>query len=278
MPEGPEVEYVRRSLEPLLGSKVVKIELTALSQKYTKYRNKQSEFNHFNGQELVAIERKGKFLIWRFSGEKVILNHLGMTGNWLLFQGNSNGLTSHPKVIIKMDPTPNALFDDIRNFGQFRVFNSYEAALNYSPIRRMGIDGLAIPFPLEEFLARIDKPNYANREIGEVLLDQNLVAGIGNIYKSESLALAGINPKRIVKSLTMKERKKLGLSISKILQKALKNQGSSIQSFRNPNGQEGRAQYFHQVYRKEVCQQCGGKIVRIVQKNRSTFFCPNCQK
>jgi len=280
MPEGPEVECTKRYLQPINGKKVKTIQLTELSQKYPKYKNKQQDFEWFNGQRLIDIERKGKFLIWRFDGKKVILNHLGMSGKWILLEKDHLDLTSHAKALIYFEKLPYAVFDDIRNFGQFRIFESYDEVLNYNPIRKMGIDGLVKPFPMKEFLIRLNKPNYANREIGAVLVDQKLVAGVGNIYKSESLALARINPTRHVKTITKTERKKLGRAISETLWKAVDCNGSTLSTFQIPTGQEGSAQNWHNVYGKngKLCHECGTEITRIVQNGRSTFFCAECQK
>jgi formamidopyrimidine-DNA glycosylase len=280
MPEGPEVECTRQYLQPLIGKTVRIIQLTELSQKYPKYMNKQPDFDWFKGQRLIDIERIGKFLIWRFDGKKVVLNHLGMSGKWILLEKDNQSLTSHAKALIYFEKCPHAVFDDIRNFGQFKIFESYDAVMQHDPIRKMGVDGLAKPFPMKEFLVKLNKPNYANREIGAVLVDQKLVAGVGNIYKSESLALAKINPTRLVKTLTKKERKELGLAISKTLWKAVDCNGSTFGTFQIPTGQDGSAQNWHKVYGKhgESCQECGKEITRIVQGNRSTFYCPECQK
>jgi len=279
MPEGPEVECVRCSLKSIIGKKIQRIHLTELSLKYQKYRNKQTQFDQFSGHQIKEIERIGKFLIFKFDKKEVILNHLGMSGNWLLLKKKDQILPSHPKVLIEFETLPNALFYDTRNFGQFKIYEDYNAVIQHKPIRKMGIDGLLVTFPIAEFLLRIDKRNYANREIGSVLLDQKLVAGIGNIYKSESLALANINPTRLVKTLTNKERCKLGHAISKTLHKAVEYMGSSFNSFRTPDGGAGSAQNWHQVYGKKdkKCNDCENEIRRIVQDKRSTFYCPNCQ-
>ena len=279
MPEGPEVECTKKYLQPLIGKTVKTIKLTALSQKYPKYQHRQSDFDWFKGQRLIDIERTGKFLIWRFNG-KVILNHLGMSGKWILLEKYNQSLTSHAKALMYFEKLPHAVFDDIRNFGQFKVFESYDTVMQHDPIRKMGLDGLAKPFPMKKFLLRLNKSNYANREIGAVLVDQKLVAGVGNIYKAESLALAKINPTRLVKTLTKKERKELGLAISKTLWKAVDCNGSTFSTFEIPTGQEGSAQKWHKVYGKhgETCQDCGTEIIRIVQNGRSTFFCSECQK
>ncbi len=278
MPEGPEVEVIRRNLKTLEGKIIKSIELTSESQKYKKYQGKKGQFSIFNNSTLVKIERKGKYLIWHFSIEKVILNHLGMSGKWLIFSDQEEAYTKHSKVKILTNDSIIAIFDDSRNFGQFRVFNSYHDLESYKPIKSLGPDGLAIPFPTEEFLRRLEKEIYSNREIGEVLLNQQIIAGIGNIYKSESLFLARIKPTRTVRSLSKSEKLRLATSISTVLNKALSNNGSSIQSYITPTGEIGKAQLFHQVYRKSKCPICGSHITKIKQKGRSTYFCPKCQR
>ncbi len=285
MPEGPEVESVRLELRQLISKTVETIQLTPLSQKYSKYKGKQPLFDQFRKKRILDIVRFGKFLVWRFDGiEAVILNHLGMSGKWCLFMDIENLPTnaSHIKVIVKLKDPPNAVFDDTRNFGQFKVFHSLEEVKQYNPIRYLGVDGLASPFPLKEFLTRLAKRNFENKPVGEVLLNQRLVAGVGNIYKTESLFHAKINPLRKVGTLSDAEREELGLAIGEILQKALQDKGSTMafQPYELPSGTTGNAQQWHKVYNREgePCYVCNTEITRIVQKNRSTFYCPQCQQ
>lgn len=284
MPEGPEVENVRQELLQLVSKEVRQIRLTPLSQKYPKYKDKQAFFIQFREKVLVEIVRFGKFLVWRFNDvNAVILNHLGMTGRWCFFSDIKAlpASANHIKIIIEMKTPPSAIFDDTRNFGQFRVFESFEAVKDYPPIRYLGIDGLESPFPLDEFLSRLEKRNYENQPVGEVLLNQRLVAGIGNIYKAESLFHAKINPHRIVKTLSDTEREELGIAIGVVLQKALNDRGSTLdfQPYELPSGATGDAQTWHKVYNREGkhCIICETPIRRTVQKGRSTFFCPQCQ-
>ncbi|MHA1218629.1 MAG: bifunctional DNA-formamidopyrimidine glycosylase/DNA-(apurinic or apyrimidinic site) lyase [Candidatus Heimdallarchaeaceae archaeon] len=281
MPEGPEVECTRLSLRRFEGKKIVKIELTKLSQKYKKYEGKQKIFDVFIGKTITEIERKGKFLIWNFDFSKVILNHLGMSGHWIISEGaDVPTQIIHPKIkILFKNENKIAIFEDARNFGQFRIYDTYQDVINYLPIRNLGSDGLKVPFPQEAFAEKLKLKKNANKEIGRILLDQTLISGIGNIYKSESLALAKINPLRLVKKLKLKEIERLGASISIILHKAVDSMGSSIQSFRTSTGEEGSAQKWHKVYAKAGidCESCGNKIIRIVQDKRSTFYCEKCQ-
>ncbi|MFW9851649.1 MAG: bifunctional DNA-formamidopyrimidine glycosylase/DNA-(apurinic or apyrimidinic site) lyase [Candidatus Thorarchaeota archaeon] len=282
MPEGPEVECTRLSLQAIFNKKIKKMHFTDLSQKYRKYYRKQKELDNFEEKKIKTIERKGKFLIWIFNFEKVILNHLGMSGKWIFVNENEENPT-HAKVIIKfLEFKQKLIFDDVRNFGQFRVLESYESILKYEPIRKMGIDGLALPFPIDNFLTELKKSNYINKEIGDILINQKFVAGIGNIYRSEALFHAKINPRKLVKNLSSHERKKLGYAISDTLHRALECQGSSfnIQPFQTPFREEGSAQQWHKVYGKQnqPCQICETEIVAIKNKGRRIFFCPKCQK
>jgi formamidopyrimidine-DNA glycosylase len=282
MPEGPEVEAVRQELLQLLD-KSVKIKLTPLSQKYPKYQNKQEEFSQFDSQKIRKIIRYNKFLVWELESEVVILNHLGMSGRWLVLDSldDLESKSTHPKVILQMDSPPHAVFDDSRNFGQFRTFPSLEAVEKYRPIKTLGIDGLIEEFPMDRFLTMLEEQRFQNKPLGELLMDPRLVSGIGNIYKSEILFEAKLRPKRKIPSLTNPEKKRLGKSISNILHKALNDKGSSFDArYVLPSGDTGKAQRWHRVYQRkdELCRDCETSIQKIIQQQRSTFFCPKCQK
>ena len=119
-----------------IGRKVKEVKLTSLSQKYPKYKAQKGFFKVFSGKKIIDIERHGKFLVLRFDQEKVILNHLGMSGKWLLTDNLKKNSATHPKAEIIMDEPPHAIFDDVRNFGQFRLFESYEEVVKYRPINR----------------------------------------------------------------------------------------------------------------------------------------------
>ena len=204
-----------------------------------------------------------------------------MSGKWILVNEDEE-IPSHAKIIINFHEfNQKIIFDDVRNFGQFRVLESYKSILKYDPIRKMGLDGLALPFPIDIFLKKLKKSNYINREIGDILLDQKLVAGIGNIYRSEALFQAKINPTKLVKDLSSREKKNLGYSISDTLHRALDCRGStfSIQPFQTPFREEGSAQKWHKVYGKknQPCKVCDTEIVAIKNKGRRIFFCPKCQ-
>jgi formamidopyrimidine-DNA glycosylase len=188
-------------------------------------------------------------------------------------------MSNHPKVILEF-LEKKTIFDDVRNFGKFEIYSSENELLEKNEsIRTLGIHGLAQPFQQKEFENLLNQKRNLEKMIGSLLLDQRLVAGVGNIYKSESLFKANLHPVRPVKSLTSQEITTLGKSISEILNFALNCGGSTIENFQSPNGSEGKAQEWHQVYGRENknCYTCNTFIRRLIQNTRSTFFCPTCQ-
>jgi formamidopyrimidine-DNA glycosylase len=285
MPEGPEVEIVRQELSSLISGTVRSIRLTDLSQKYPKYHLKQEQFDIFAMKTIGEIARIGKFLIWRFEEvPNVILNHLGMSGRWGLVNNINRPPPTykHLKVLVVMETPPHAVFDDVRNFGQFKVLESIEKVNTYPPIKKMGIDGLMQPFPMGQFVVLLTQSHFLEKPIGEVLIDQRLVAGVGNIYKSEALFKAKIDPRRKIQDFSSNEQRRLGEAISHILTKALRSMGSTLdfQPYTRPKGETGEAQTWHKVYNRagKPCFVCSTEIDRIKQNGRSTFFCPKCQQ
>lgn len=278
IPEGPEVEAVRRDLEKLLTYTITKAYLTPLALKYNRYIKQQENIAVLQGKTIETIERRGKFIIWWF-GNIPVVNHLGMTGGWII-QNITDPLSKYPKVVLEFTEGSRAIFDDIRNFGRFEIFKDEQDLLKQTEsIRTLGVNGLAEPFPQEKFEELLHLPRNQNKQIGSLLLDQRVVAGVGNIYKSESLFRANIHPVLPVSELTGEEIKLLGQSISEILQMALASGGSTIENFQLPFGAEGKAQNWHRVYAQESkpCSVCKTPIERIIQNTRSTFFCPICQ-
>ena len=278
MPEGPEVESVTRELQGLVELTVSSAFLTPLALKYNRYIKQQENIKNLQNKKIIKIERRGKFIIWFFDSIPVV-NHLGMTGGWII-QEKKQDLSSYPKVVLEFKEGQRAIFDDIRNFGRFEIFKNEEDLLEQSEsIRTLGINGLELPFPQMKFEEILQYKRNQDKQIGSLLLDQRVVAGVGNIYKSESLFRAKIHPILPVNMLSEKEIKALGQSISEILQLALASGGSTIDNFQLPYGSEGKAQEWHKVYGREgkECFLCKTKIQRIIQTTRSTFFCPTCQ-
>ncbi|MHA2347444.1 MAG: Fpg/Nei family DNA glycosylase, partial [Candidatus Hodarchaeales archaeon] len=240
-------------------------------------------FTVFESKKLLNISRFNKFLVWEFSIDPVILNHLGMTGKWVILNSIADiqEQCTHPKVIIEITDSKILVFDDTRNFGQFRLFPSLEEIKQYRPIKTLGMDGLGEKFSVDIFLDKISEKRFHSRIVGELLMDPRLVSGIGNIYKAEILFEAKIHPERSVSSLSLEEKTVLGQSIPKILLHALNDKGSSFDArYILPSGENGQAQRWHKVYQRkgQQCLICESAIEKLIQKNRSTYFCTNCQK
>ncbi|RMG33762.1 MAG: bifunctional DNA-formamidopyrimidine glycosylase/DNA-(apurinic or apyrimidinic site) lyase [Methanobacteriota archaeon] len=271
MPEGPEVEVVRRGLLRAKGKKIVE----ARFSDHPKYRYLQSE--NFIGTSIQDIERFGKFLVWRFENGLKVLNHLGMTGIWRLLAGNlKDHNLSHQKVIFQLEGKEWLVFEDTRIFGKFEIINELP-----SSIKALGPDILKENFDLPEFIRRVrgkgKKPR--RQEIGKLLLDQTVVAGCGNIYKSESLFQAGISPFREANQLKDEELKVLAESLIEVANRALSSGGSTLRDFSSVEGYAGLMQNEFLVYGQEgkPCHRCSTRIEKKKQGGRSTFYCPNCQ-
>jgi len=287
MPEGPEVERVRQDLLPLIDKKIESCYFTKLALKYARYFDQELKLSILKGSKLSAIDRKGKYLIWKTSGkiDHYILNHLGMTGSWVLFNDRKalknylgREIKNYCKVVFEFTDGSSGVFDDMRNFGRFHLFETLEnLTKKYTAVKNIGLDGFK--FDLDEFKELLNMKRNVTKPLGVLLLDQRFIAGIGNIYKSESLWRANISPFVTPEELTAAQIKILAESIQSVLYDAYKDGGSTIRNFKS-NRAEGKAQDWHAVYSKEgkACLRCNNTIKKIVQVQRSTFYCDHCQK
>lgn len=272
MPEGPEVEVVRRGLLKTKGKRIIEVRFSD----HPKYS--QLKGGDFVGSSIQDIERHGKFLVWKFENGIRVLNHLGMTGIWRLFAGNLQDHTlRHPKVIFRFEDEDWLVFEDTRIFGKFERITDLP-----STIKSLGPDILKENFDLSEFIRRIRGKGKQPRrqEIGKLLLDQAVVAGCGNIYKSESLFQAGISPFRKANQVKDEELTILAESLIEVAKRALSSGGSTLRDFSSVEGYSGLMQNEFLVYGRDghPCIKCGTKIEKRKQGGRSTFFCPNCQR
>ena len=282
MPEGPEVERNRRDLLVLEKRRLQKATFTPLALKYQRYREQQGKLDLLQGKTLERLERRGKFLIWWF--ERIpALTHLGMTGEWTIekpVKNRSNGMCSnYAKVVLDFDGGRRAIFDDMRNFGRFQVFSSEQELLEQVPsVNTLGINGLQEHFPQEQFEQLLNMPVNQTKPLGEILISSRLVAEIGNVYKSEILFLAKLDPNTFANKLSSSEKKCLGQSISTILKRAFKQQGATVANYQTAVDM-GQSQGLHYVYGRagKPCPACKSTIERIIQKQRSTYYCPQCQ-
>lgn len=263
MPELPEVETIKNYLkEILIGKKIVGFK--NLDKKRVKVKEKD-----IIGEKFLDVKRKGKILILKLSNNKEIYSHLKMTGQFLYFDKRlKKGDLRFTRAIFKLNKGY-LIFNDIRKFGWLKI--------NEKEIQKLGIEPFSQEFNLKNLRKIFQR---TKRPIKLVLMDQEKIAGIGNIYANEALFLAKINPQKPANKLTKEEIKRLKKSILKILKKALKYEGTSSRFYLKPDRSKGRYQEKFLVYQKEgkSCSQCKKEIKRIILGGRSTFYCSRCQR
>jgi formamidopyrimidine-DNA glycosylase len=301
MPELPEVETVRRGLQPAMeGSKIVKAEAR---RKDLRFPFQKDFVARLTGQTVTGLGRRAKYLLADLGSGDVLLMHLGMSGSFRVVEDDRNkapGQFHHPRnedrahdhVVFHMSSGAAVVFNDPRRFGYMKVIA--RKALEAEPLLR----GLG-PEPLgNEFDAAMLARSCANKKtsLKAALLDQRVVAGLGNIYVCEALYRARLSPRRLAATLSTKAGQRRGVAggeptdharrlvsaIHAVLNQAIKAGGSSLRDHRQTSGELGYFQHSFQVYDREgeKCQTagCGGIVRRFTQNGRSTFWCPKCQK
>jgi formamidopyrimidine-DNA glycosylase len=272
MPELPEVETIRRGLEASLkGAVIKKLEVRRgdLRIPFPKDLAKK-----LAGRTIIAIERRAKYLLFYFDSEDVLIVHLGMTGNFSIESELPQTLESHDHVIFHIADGRYVIFNDPRRFGLMTL--AKKDALDAHPLfLALGPD----PFS-EAFSATYLKAALARRKgpIKPALMDQHLVAGVGNIYASEALFLAKIDPRRRACDVASKASLIIK-SVRAVLADAIASGGSSLRDFLHLTGESGHFQHRFNVYGREgePCFRCGAPVQIIRQAGRATFFCKRCQ-
>jgi formamidopyrimidine-DNA glycosylase len=301
MPELPEVETVRRGLQPAMeGAKIVKAEAR---RKDLRFPFQRDFVARLEGQTVTGLGRRAKYLMADLGSGDVLLMHLGMSGSFRVVREDEKrtvGQFHHPRgeerahdhVVFHMSSGTAIIFNDPRRFGYMKVIA--RKALDAEPLLR----GLG-PEPLgNEFDAAMLARSCAGKKtsLKAALLDQRVVAGLGNIYACEALFRAHLSPRRSAATLATRAGQRRGVAggepteharrlidaIHAVLNQAIKAGGSSLRDHRQTSGELGYFQHSFQVYDREgeKCQTsgCGGIVRRFTQNGRSTFWCPKCQK
>jgi formamidopyrimidine-DNA glycosylase len=317
MPELPEVETVRRGLQPVMeGSKIVRAEAR---RKGLRFPFQKDFVARLEGQTVTGLGRRAKYLLADLASGDVLLMHLGMSGSFRVIEGEDQktpGQFHHPRgedrahdhVVFHMSSGAAVVFNDPRRFGYMKIIARH--ALEGEPL----LSGLG-PEPLgNEFDAAMLARSCANKKtsLKAALLDQRVVAGLGNIYVCEALFRSQLSPRRLAATLATKaaprksvaagqrkgvaggqrisvaggeptdHAKRLVNAIHAVLNQAIKAGGSSLRDHRQTSGELGYFQHSFQVYDREgeKCQTagCSGIVRRFTQNGRSTFWCPKCQK
>ena len=265
MPELPEVETIRRELTAKITNKKI-VGLTINKPKVIKEPDPGKFKKEIVGQTVKAVIRRAKLLIIEFKSGKFLVVHLRISG-WLLYGKGE----PRARVIFKLSNGKCLNYMDQRLLGELRLRKSYQ---DLKFIKTLGPEPSMMS--LAEFMASLKKKK---TKIKALLLDQTIIAGIGNIYAQEALFMAGIDPRRPANSLTDQELKVLHSKIRAVLNTAIKYKGSSVDSYRDLSGDKGGMEKRLKVYgRKEKpCPKCKKPLKKIALAGRGTCFCPHCQ-
>ncbi len=287
MPELPEVEIVRQSLEKKVKDKI--IQKVLVKNRNLRFKIHSNFKRHLKKKKIKKVDRFSKYLILKFKDNTGFIIHLGMTGTIHLSNiKNKNSFTNtsfyhspilpkkHNHVEIQFNKIK-FIYNDPRRFGYFSIFNNLiELKKKFS---HFGPEPFSASFNINYIYNYLKKKE---KNIKNFLLDQKFVSGIGNIYASEILFKCKINPNKKAKNLTKDECKKIFKYSKLVLKKAIKKGGSSIRDFQNTNGEIGNFQKNFNVYQRENLKclktKCNGIIKKKIISNRSSFFCNFCQK
>src|SRR5690606_9233013 len=273
MPELPEVETIKRTLQHLVIGKTIH-DVTVLWGKIIKHPD-QFEFKHLcAGQTIQTIDRRGKFLKFMLD-DYVLVSHLRMEGRYML-QNKDEPYDKHTHVIFSFTDGTELRYMDTRKFGTMHLFPKGEEEKR-DPLAKLGVEPFSDEFTPEVLKEAFQK---TTRNIKAVLLDQSIVVGLGNIYVDEALFRARIHPKTKASRLSKRKIKTLYDEIKATLQEAVEKGGSTVRTYINSQGNMGMFQFDHFVYGKkgEPCKVCGTPIEKTVVAQRGTHYCPKCQK
>jgi len=273
MPELPEVETVRRTLERLVtGKRIERVDIR-LPRIVRRPAEPEAFARALEGLTIRGVDRRGKFLKFDL-GVLVLLSHLRMEGRYGLYDAGDE-VENHTHVIFRFTDGTELRYRDVRQFGTMDLFKPGEETLE-GPLAKLGLEPLDDAFTLSAFRAAIGS---RTTKIKPLLLNQEVVVGIGNIYVDEALHAAGIHPERTADSLTRSELTRLHEAIVDTLKASVEAGGSSVKSYVNGQGEQGAYQFLLRAYGREgePCGTCGAAIEKFVVGGRGTHICPRCQ-
>ena len=274
MPELPEVETIRLTLEPhVVGRRFERVEIN--DPRLVRPFEPMAVAAELEGERVTALDRRGKYLVVRFESGRVLLIHLRMTGSLRHAAAGSLADDPHRRAVVRLDDGSDVAYRDVRRFGTWHLLDPDEVDPYLQ--QRLGSE------PLERtFTARRLAERLAGRKapIKAALLDQRTVAGLGNIYVDEALWRAEVHPLRPAGTLDDDEIARLTKGIRQALRAGIARQGASLRDYSTPDGRRGRMQERFRVYGREgePCPRCGTPIDKIRAGGRGTWYCPNCQR
>jgi len=271
MPELPEVETIVRELRREITGKRIN---HCLVPRASYLRGQEAGFfiDAVTGKSIKSIYRRGKYMIWRFDEGGGVLSHLGMTGKYAKIKPEEDS-PKHMAARFGFDGF-DLILDDARRFGRLLYFIEESEV---KPLQAMGMEPFSEAFKAEYILKQFQS---RKRAVKELLLDQSLIAGLGNIYASEILFRAGIHPMKAGNAVTMQDANRLIFHTRKVLEAAITHNGTTISDYQQVDGKPGNFQDLLLVYGREgdACPKCGSLIKRLVSGGRSSYYCEKCQK
>jgi len=274
MPELPEVETVKRTLNELIVHKKIEKVKVYLPRIIQQPDDIMIFSDALVGHTIQSVERRGKFLLIILDGI-VLVSHLRMEGRYGVYRADEP-MEKHTHVVFHFEDGEELRYKDVRQFGTMHLFKQGEE-LKLPPLNKLGIEPLSDQFTVEVLRQKLLK---RTTKIKPLLLNQELIVGLGNIYVDEALYTAGIHPERVPGSLSDREWINLHEAIVRTLQAAVEAGGSSIKSYVNGQGEMGMFQHQLHVYgrKDEYCSHCDTPIIKFVLAGRGTHICPTCQK
>lgn len=283
MPELPEVETVRRGLEPaLVGRRIARVHL---ARKDLRVPFPPRFAKRLEGRRIEGLRRRAKYLLAELDSGETLVIHLGMSGRLTIengalaeFHNARKNLDAHDHVLIILEGGRRLVFNDPRRFGLMTLVPTTEIETD-KLFRKLGIEPLNGALDDKSLLARFAK---RRTSLKAALIDQSVIAGVGNIYASEALHRARLSPRRLASTLKPEGARRLSTAVKAVLAEAVEAGGSTLRDYVRSDGSPGYFQHRFAVYDRagERCPRalCRGTIRRIVQSNRSTFYCPACQR
>lgn len=290
MPELPEVEHVKRGIEPhITGERIIDVHFSdAVSNGKTQGKETivkglslDTFKEHCIDTHIESVMRRSKYIIFKLKGKdgnRYMVGHLGMTGAYFVVPSIDDITVSNYKkhwhVTFTLSSSMKLVYSDIRRFGELRMLDESQFA---------HFDATIAPEPFSEegrahYISALHLPKYQDKPIKQVIMLHSVVSGCGNIYACEALHNAGINPNIIVKKLSEKRRTLLYEHIVDVLNEGILYGGSTISDYRNAQGESGTMQNRFKVYGKKICGTCGNEIKTKVIATRNTHYCTHCQK
>jgi len=276
MPELPEVETVRRGLIPVMeGKQIIRAQVRRPDLRWPFPDGMEGRLT---GKRVERLRRRSKYILADLDSGETLLIHLGMSGRMLISKRDHPDIQKHDHVVFHMQDDARVVFNDTRRFGVMDLVAT-EQAEAHRLLAGLGPEPLGNSFDEAYLLARLKG---RNTPIKTALLDQKTVSGLGNIYVCEVLLRTGISPTRKAGQLSSVRVRSLVPAIRDVLNEAIESGGSSLKDYRQADGELGYFQHSFRAYGREgkpcVTAGCNGKIRRIVQAGRSTFYCAQCQR